>query len=351
MRRIKGILLCLMCFTCVACTVQGTEPEPENDEIIKMAENEEEPAPLQPSDFAVTDGENEVVLDMFYDDFAFSKPEIPMDTNFVGEVYAETGVYRYNMHAYEDLIIYTSNANYNLKDRSQYDYYISQISLKNEVFRTPRGITIGSSMEEVLQAYGMGKKYAKDGGYSILYSYNDSRLWFDIDQAGMVQDMGLNIDVYSVDRSREERMRASYKLYYGTWIITDIVSRNFVTGGNEGCEELIGKTVKYESDYFEYEGERFEDPEYITYILPMQEETRHYFPDQIDLWEILPESQYIVLVSMEIESEGKKECHATEFFLKDDNTMYCYDSGCIYKMTRESYLRDYWPEWDLKYRE
>lgn len=214
MKKIKYIVrLYFILIICTACAGNVTraefksyEIEETKDENTNSEKSQETIGFLQPSDFAVTDGQNEIVLDRLYGNMELDKPEITEEAIYVGEIYGKNGVYQYYVHEYEDLTIYISNANWNLKDRKADDYYTAQIELNNTVFRTFRGITIGSSMEDVIEAYGQGIKYVTDDGCVLNYTYNDLELYFTIDQSEVVQGVSMHIGV-TIDEEKENTKR------------------------------------------------------------------------------------------------------------------------------------------------
>ncbi len=150
--------------------------------------------PLDASDFLVRDSIDSVILDYPYDDFIFSKPELIIENNYVGEDYVGEYIYKNYMHEYEDLMIFTSNRNYNLKNRDFNEYYITQITLKNSTFTTPRGITIGSSMDEVIKAYGIGIESMEDEAV-LYYIFNDMQIKFKFNNNQIVNYLVLYISI------------------------------------------------------------------------------------------------------------------------------------------------------------
>lgn len=139
------------------------------------------PEPLDASDFILYNSTDTVTLESFYPEFYYSKPEIPMENNYVGEMYL--GEYRYKVfqHDYEDFDLFTSNYKYDQRDRKEYHYYIMQITLKTEALQTSRGITVGSSLKDVTALYGDGIQ-EEDGAYiEVVYEYDGKKIIFRVD--------------------------------------------------------------------------------------------------------------------------------------------------------------------------
>lgn len=199
------IAVIIVMFFLTACADRGTIPETESAEGIEEGEDhsreEQETAEfLTPADFAVTDGQSEFVLDQLYDELNIDKEKFDKDSVYVGIIKGASGFsYDYFSREFEDLSVYTANANFDLKNRDIGYYYVAQITLKTSTFKTPRGITIGSSMEDVLQAYGQGLQYENENeyenGWSLVYSYNDLGLFFEMDQSGIVRKVNISIRV------------------------------------------------------------------------------------------------------------------------------------------------------------
>lgn len=130
--------------------LQSAESEdPEKSKIQETSPEVEGIKPIDVSDFILSDGSNSIELDSLYDDFKTNELEEKVENNYVGEIYTEEYVYKVFSHTYTDFDLYTSNSNYNLKNRDFDEYHITQITLKNSNYTTARGITIGSDLEDV----------------------------------------------------------------------------------------------------------------------------------------------------------------------------------------------------------
>lgn len=152
--------------------------------------------PLTENDFAITDGKNIISLYMVFGDLKLDKTEKKVENNFVGETLSGDYVYKYYMHQYDDFDLYVSNANYNLKGKNFDDRYISQITLKSKsAFKTPRGITVGSTMKEVLSAYGQASVKNENGNDFIKYESDDMGLNIYFDSNQTVSNIVINIIV------------------------------------------------------------------------------------------------------------------------------------------------------------
>jgi len=136
--------------------------------------------PLEIEDFFVSDGKNTIILDFPYIDFDIDMIEEEIENSYVGELYAGEFAYKVFFHKYADFDLYTSNTNYNTKNRGFDEYYITQISLKTPVYKTYRGIAIGASAEDLINTYGSGKELSDGENMVIVYSLKDMEMQFTV---------------------------------------------------------------------------------------------------------------------------------------------------------------------------
>ena len=152
--------------------------------------------PLSESDFTIADGKSSIGLYKEFKDLKIEKQELKNENNYVGEIASGDYFYKYYIHNYDDFDLYLSNANYNLKGKKFDDRYIAQITLKNKCnFKTSRGITIGSSLKNVMDAYGQRTAINVNGVDCLEYQFNDMGLCFDINSNQTVSRIVLNIIV------------------------------------------------------------------------------------------------------------------------------------------------------------
>ncbi len=139
-----------------------------------------------------------------------------------------------------------------------------------------------------------------------------------------------------------------YKLFYGTWEITQIISEHRRIGRNEDWEDILGMQVTYLPDRYEFGGIVMVD--HPTYLISI-------FPDGIKLMSdnlrqnavgeetLLPDNGVFVWVQIVNKpigvddgmNYGFEPYVGSEFFIKDANTLYCFDYECLYEMKRVSY--------------
>jgi hypothetical protein len=159
--------------------------------------NEQNPSniilPLETEDFSVSDGTNIISLGFPYTDLKMDLVKKEIDNNYVGEIYFEEYTYKYYCHEYDDFDLYTSNINYNIKGNDFDEFYISQIDLKTPAFKTYRGVTIGSSAEELTSIYGLGEEIIEDGDATIVYALNNMKIEFGIDKNQKIQEISLYV--------------------------------------------------------------------------------------------------------------------------------------------------------------
>lgn len=147
----------------------------------------------------------------------------------------------------------------------------------------------------------------------------------------------------------------AYKLFYGTWEITDIVSESRYLGGDGDCEDILGMQVTYLPNKYEF-GETVvsRNPNYLISILPTDDRLL-FGQRQVSMDILLPDSEYFVWVQIadmpalsEAVDGGSYDFEpyaGSNFFLKDDNTLYLFAYSCIYELNRVSYTDDYDPRY------
>lgn len=149
-----------------------------------------------------------------------------------------------------------------------------------------------------------------------------------------------------------------YKLFYGTWEFTEVVSEHIRLGGDEGYESLLGEKVTYLPDYYTCKGygeeiEEIENPQYQIYVLPMQKGYNQFWVEQTGIEELLPEAQlfvYVIIGDTPLSKGGQGYC-GTQFIIKDESTMFAYDYNCIYKLERISYMEGHEEGEYIEYQE
>ncbi|MTI47348.1 MAG: hypothetical protein FH761_05885 [Firmicutes bacterium] len=193
--------LLLVCIFTISCSVQMDNYDKKSDSnikdnLIEEDTNEDVSSKLiSDEDFIVTDGKNTIVLDTPYKDFEISKEEIELQNNYVGEIPIGDYVYKYYIHKFEDFNIYVSNAYYDRKNRDFNEYFISQINLENNNFKTARGISLDSTYDDIIELYGEGTKEYQEGSSFIIYRLDDKELSFEIDENRNIKNITLRVIV------------------------------------------------------------------------------------------------------------------------------------------------------------
>lgn len=189
---------------------------------------------------------------------------------------------------------------------------------------------------------------------------------------------------------REKKYRyeqnEAYKMFYGTWEYTEVVSQYRNLCGDEGYEELIGTRVSYfptayrcnknfiptivvagekslaednESDELigtqvKYLPEKYRwnknSINYLNYIISMIPQTED--PDdpnfkdwmQFDMKELISDELYYIGVQIANKPEDTEGVYmGTKLLLKGDNTMYALEDDCIYELKRVEYIEGHDP--------
>ena len=139
----------------------------------------------------------------------------------------------------------------------------------------------------------------------------------------------------------------AHKFFYGIWELTKIVSQHSGLGGDEGYEDVIGTQVAYSPDIYLCNGNVIRYPTYLMNIFPQDPDRYNPFlgdQRQTNLEDLLPGARYFIWIQIVnkggVDSEADGELLGTEFFLKDEDTMYAFDYNCIYEMKRIGGVED-----------
>ena len=139
----------------------------------------------------------------------------------------------------------------------------------------------------------------------------------------------------------------AHKFFYGIWEFTKVVSQHSGLGGDEGYEDVIGTQVAYSPDIYLCNGNVIRYPTYLMNIFPQDPDRYNPFlgdQRQTNLEDLLPGARYFIWIQIVnkggVDSEADGELLGTEFFLKDEDTMYAFDYNCIYEMKRIGGVED-----------
>ena len=139
----------------------------------------------------------------------------------------------------------------------------------------------------------------------------------------------------------------AHKFFYGIWELTKVVSQHSGLGGDEGYEDVIGTQVAYSPDIYLCNGTVIRYPTYLMNIFPQDPDRYNPFlgdQRQTNLEDLLPGARYFIWIQIVnkggVDSEADGELLGTEFFLKDEDTMYAFDYNCIYEMKRIGGVED-----------
>ena len=139
----------------------------------------------------------------------------------------------------------------------------------------------------------------------------------------------------------------AHKFFYGIWEFTKVVSQHSGLGGDEGYEDVIGTQVAYSPDIYLCNGNVIRYSTYLMNIFPQDPDRYNPFlgdQRQNNLEDLLPGARYFIWIQIVnkggVDSEADGELLGTEFFLKDEDTMYAFDYNCIYEMKRIGEVED-----------
>lgn len=184
----------------------------------------------------------------------------------------------------------------------------------------------------------------KDENTLFAFDYN---CIYELKRVGYMEDTVSVAESNPSDYKLAYEQNDAYKLFYGTWEYVDMISIE-----NSREEDYIGKTLTYMPDYFLNGAERVENPIYRMMILPLNGDRSKELLEQLPLDEpsIIEEalSGIDVIVYVEVRSESEETlngavvpCMGRRFLIIDDDTMFCFENGDIYELSRKEYIEGY----------
>lgn len=151
------------------------------------------PLVLTKQDFSVKVKDQTVTLGDRWTPYIARKIQMPVEGSFTGEVPFDGTQYTFFQHQRTGLEIFSSNLWWDKAERSVDDYIVSQITLTAEDFATPRSVHVGSTREEVNNAYGSGHVDNDSGEQWITYELGKKALSFEM-KSGNVVKITMNYD-------------------------------------------------------------------------------------------------------------------------------------------------------------
>lgn len=184
----------------------------------------------------------------------------------------------------------------------------------------------------------------KDENTLFAFDYN---CIYELKRVGYMEDAVSVAESNPSDYKMAYEQNDAYKLFYGTWEYTGLISAERSEG-----ENYIGKVLTYMPDYFSNGAERVDDPVYRMVILPLNGEKSEELLSQLPLdeqsviAEVLPETDAAVYVEVCSESGEalagvEVGCIGYRFLIVDDDTMLCFENGNVYELRRKEYIEGY----------
>ncbi|MGU9934757.1 hypothetical protein ACRXFR_14640 [Enterobacter asburiae] len=176
-------ILSVLCSVLVLCSLNSNAT---TAQINKKVENSSHNLLANP-DFSVQINKQSVALGDRWTNYVARKFELPIDGHFVGEVPFDGINYKFFQHQKSGLEIFTSNLWWDKAERSVDDYIVSQITLTAVDGKTARGIHIGSTINELNNAYGSGQVENDSGEQWISYELGKKLLSFEVKDSKVVK--------------------------------------------------------------------------------------------------------------------------------------------------------------------
>jgi len=153
----------------------------------------------------------------------------------------------------------------------------------------------------------------------------------------------------------EPSTKGPYRLYYGEWIVKDVISQHLRLGGDEGYEDLLNMNIYYDESTFKNSlGMLTQNPAYDISIIPYNEFSNQFFPEQwLNEW--LQDTNYFAFVQIINVKNGVDDSFyekaGSEFVVVDDNTLIMFAYNCLYRLERVSSTRNGYGLADFTYQE
>lgn len=169
-------ILSVFCSVLVLCSLNSYAATAQiNKEVGESSHNL-----LSNPDFSIQINKQAVALgDKWTNDVAH-KIALPVEGHFVGDVSFDGTDYKFFKHQKTGLEIFSSNLWWDKAERSVDDYIVAQITLTAAEGKTPRGIHIGSTINEVNKAYGSGQVENDSGEQWVSYEMGKKLLSFEV---------------------------------------------------------------------------------------------------------------------------------------------------------------------------
>lgn len=135
---------------------------------------------LTKGDFSVTINNHSVSLGDRWDNNLAAEIGIVDSGTFVGEVPFNDTNYKFYQHKKPGVELYSANLWWDKAERSVDDYIVAQITVTAPDIATPRGIHVGTSVDDLRKSYGTGQDQNDDGEEWISYETGAKVLSFQI---------------------------------------------------------------------------------------------------------------------------------------------------------------------------
>lgn len=145
------------------------------------------PRILAKDDFSLQLNDQIVALGERWTPEVARKIAVSVEGSFVGEVPFDGTNYKFYQHQKTGLRIFSSNLWWDKTERSVDDYIVAQITLTAPDGKTVRGIHIGSTINELIKAYGSGQVENDSGEQWVSYELGKKLLSFELKDSKVVK--------------------------------------------------------------------------------------------------------------------------------------------------------------------
>lgn len=135
---------------------------------------------LTKGDFSVIINNHSVSLGDRWDNNLAAEIGVIDSGTFVGEVPFDGANYKFYQHKKPGVELYSANLWWDKAERSVDDYIVAQITVTASDIATPRGIHVGTSVDDLRKSYGAGQDQNDEGKEWISYETGAKLISFQI---------------------------------------------------------------------------------------------------------------------------------------------------------------------------
>jgi hypothetical protein len=149
------------------------------------------------------------------------------------------------------------------------------------------------------------------------------------------------------NNQKVEVIDSTYKLFYGTWEVTNVIGTSKLSldinneeDTLEKAKQTIGRIITYEKNSIKNDNiEVYKNPHYKYAIIPVKNPEFEYIMYFSNVRELGLNGNYFVFVEVDIQDYGDTT-FGSNFYIKDDDTLIAFYYDVEYELKRVSYIEN-----------